>query len=49
LIWRYDEMEEKGNAVIYKEEQDAIKQLFFIEKDTVLITVSKIMVGNEMR
>lgn len=35
LIWTLD------GKVLFKETQDSIKQIFFIDKDSVSITVSK--------
>ncbi|CAL8088660.1 unnamed protein product [Orchesella dallaii] len=43
LIWNVHE-----GKVIFKETQDSIKQIFLIEKDTVVITVSKVG-GAELR
>jgi len=43
MIWSADE-----RGVVFKEEHDAVKQLFFIEEDTMFMTLSKIG-GMEMK
>jgi hypothetical protein len=37
IVWSSDE---KG--VVFKEEQDAVKQLFLLDNDQIFVTVSKI-------
>lgn len=48
LLWRAvpdDDSPDTPSVVIFKEEQEAVKQLFFIDKDEILIAVSKMMGG----